>query len=122
MANWAIVIGVDKYWQSNACLNGAVRDALRVREWLLSAAGGTVSESNLFLLLDPTASSQIPAGLTYKPATKDNLVGVITDLINRSNGQGERLYFHFSGHGLTSRIDFSDENALVMADFTDQFT
>src|SRR5262249_19706134 len=29
---------------------------------------------------------------------------------------------HFSGHGLTSRIDFSDENAIVLADFDDRHT
>ena len=42
--------------------------------------------------------------------------------IRRSGGKGERLFFHFSGHGITSRVGFSDENALVPADFSDLFT
>ena len=42
VANWAIVVGIDRYWSEGAHLRGAVRDALAVREWLLDPAGGDV--------------------------------------------------------------------------------
>ena len=35
-----------------------------------------------------------------------------------SGGNGERLYFFFAGHGLTSRISNRDESALLATDFT----
>ena len=53
MASWAIVIGVDRYWLPQNCLGGAVRDALRMRDWLLDQKGGRVPRRNLSLLLGP---------------------------------------------------------------------
>jgi hypothetical protein len=50
MANWAIVIGIDRDWTERACLKGAVADALRIREWLLDPAGGNVPEENMALI------------------------------------------------------------------------
>src|SRR3954447_6831325 len=46
MSNWAIVIGIDKYWTDSANLRGAVRDALAMREWLVDPAGGGVPPGN----------------------------------------------------------------------------
>ena len=35
-----------------------------------------------------------------------------------SGGKGERLYFYFAGHGLTTRVSNRDESAVLATDFT----
>jgi Caspase domain len=123
MANWAIIIGVDQYWRPEACLKGAVRDALKITTWLEDPNGGGVPRQNLYLLLSRSpASPAAPPGMKVWSATKNKIVEVANDLKKRSGGKGERLFFYFSGHGLTSRMSFSDENGLAAADFTDVLT
>ena len=122
MANWAIVIGIDQYWLPSACLRGAVRDALAVRDWLLDPNGGKVPAENITLLLSPAQSSAVPANLPYGKADYDGIVKAIDSLIRQSGGKGERLFLHFSGHGLVDRFALEDQQALVSADFTDLFT
>lgn len=117
MASWAIVIGIDRYWTERACLRGAVRDAGKMHEWLLSQDGGAVPEENITLLTRPLPRRRRPKGSL--DATKDSITTAIAELVRRSGGEGERLFFYFAGHGLTARIDFSDEPTLVAADFTD---
>jgi Caspase domain len=117
MANWAIVIGIDRYWTERACLKGAVADALRMREWLLDPAGGNVPEKNTALILSPLAGKE-PAGLDAVDATNSQIIIAIDELLKRSKGKGERLYFFYAGHGLTARINQRDENALVANDFS----
>jgi hypothetical protein len=119
--NWAVVIGIDSYWTERACLKGAVCDALKMRKWLLDANGGNVPEENLALILSPTAGNE-SAGVKAVEATNANVVSSIADLLKRSTGEGERLYFFYAGHGLTARINQRDENALVCSDFTDVLT
>jgi len=119
--NWAIVIGIDRYWSKRACLKGAVRDALLMRDWLLDPAGGGVLEENLALILSPAADKK-PKGLEAVEATNAAIVNSIADLLKRSKGEGERLYFFYAGHGLTARVNQRDENALVCSDFTDLLT
>jgi DNA-directed RNA polymerase omega subunit len=119
MANWAIVIGVDKYWRPEICLRGAVKDALRMRDWLLDENGGGVPHQNLMLLLSPAQPLAGPKGIE---ATQDNITESIERLLNKSNRQGERFFFHFSGHGLTSRINFSNQPGIVPTDFKDTLT
>jgi caspase domain-containing protein len=119
--NWAVVIGIDSYWTEHACLKGAVSDALRMREWLLDEKGGNVPEANLALILSPTAGNK-PAGVEAVEATNAAIVSSIADLLKRSKGEGERLYFFYAGHGLTARVNQRDENALVCSDFTEVLT
>jgi uncharacterized caspase-like protein len=120
VANWAVVVGIDRYWSEAANLRGAVRDALSVREWLLDPAGGNVPAENLQLVLAPGPNSppldpeleQLPEG------TKANITVAINNLIQLSGGTGERLFFFYAGHGLTARISNRDESALLATDFT----
>jgi len=119
--NWAVVIGINRYWSERASLKGAVRDALLMREWLLDPAGGNVPEENLALILSPAADKK-PEGLEAVEATNAAIVSSIADLLKRSKGEGERLYFFYAGHGLTARVNQRDENALVCSDFTDVLT
>ena len=113
--NWALVIGIDQYWSEEATLQGAVRDALRMREWLLDGGGGGVPAEHLVLVLGPRDDDR--PDLTFVDATKDKIMIAINDLLSMSGGQGERLYFFYAGHGLTARVDNRDENALVASDF-----
>ncbi|HEX2110266.1 MAG TPA: caspase family protein [Gaiellaceae bacterium] len=123
MANWALVIGIDRYWTERACLQGAVRDALWMREWLLDPAGGNVPETNLTLVLAPREGGAAPPdGVAAAPATYTGITTAIHQLIQRSGGSGDRLFFYYAGHGLTARIDQSDENAIVATDFTNIVT
>jgi hypothetical protein len=128
MANWAVVIGVDQYWTPEACLRGAVRDALKMQEWLLSADGGNVPAENLSLLLSPAEGeaeldiSEATGASGSTPATRDNIVLALDELLERSKGRGERFFFYFAGHGATARIDFSNQDSIVPADFTPRLT
>jgi Caspase domain len=121
MANWALVIGIDQYWTERARLKGAVRDALEMRKWLLDPACGNVPEENLTLVLSPLDGAE-PAGVQGAKGTYAEIATAIDGLIKRSGGSGDRLFFYYAGHGLTARIDQSDENALVATDFTNVVT
>jgi hypothetical protein len=117
MTNWAIVIGVDHYWTEKASLKGAVSDAMRMREWLIDPAGGDVPAENMALVLSPLAGKE-PDGVEATGATNSKIITAINDLIQKSEGKGERLYFFYAGHGLTARVNNRDENALVADDFS----
>ena len=113
--NWALVVGIDKYWSDQATLRGGVRDALQMREWLLDGAGGGVPAEHLVLVLAPRDDDHPDP--PFVEATKDKIMIAINDLLTLSGGKGERLYFFYAGHGLTARVDNRDENALVASDF-----
>ena len=49
MADWALIIGINHYPARDACLKGAVRDALKMRDWLRDRAA--VPKANQLLLL-----------------------------------------------------------------------
>ena len=113
--HWALVIGIDKYWSDQAMLHGGVSDALRMREWLLDGAGGGVPAEHLVLVLGPRDDDR--PNLEFVEATKDKIMIAINDLLSMSGGKGERLYFFYGGHGLTTRVYNRDESALVASDF-----
>ncbi len=122
MGNWAIVIGVNQYWKPSVCLNGAVSDAQKMMTWLLKPEGGNVPGRNMYLLLDPVPQSTPIPGVRLLQASRDNIVLAIEQLVQRSDGQGERLFFHFSGHGLSTVNNFALYNGIVPSDFTDMLT
>jgi hypothetical protein len=115
--NWAVVIGCDEYWSSEAHLDGAVADALRMRDWLILVDGGAVPPANLVLLLSPEAGAGGPVPGVTGPADNATIQQEISGLIERSGGQGERFFLAFAGHGLTAHQNFSDESAIVPTDF-----
>lgn len=114
--NWAIIIGVNKYWKPEKCLKGAVGDAARVAEWLLGSDVCGVPPENMYLLTSPPPE-KAPPGVDLRDATADNLKLVMAEVNDRSGGQGDRFFFYFSGHGISNRERFSNEQALVMTDF-----
>ena len=54
-------------------------------------------------------SATVDPALGANLATKANITQAIYNLMQLSGGAGDRLYFFFSGHGLTSRISNRDE-------------
>jgi hypothetical protein len=123
MANWALVIGCDRYPPQTPSLKGAVRDALLMREWLLAPDGGNVPTRNLSFLASPSPDgAPISEGTLVRPAERDRVVSSITELMRRSDGDTGRLFFYFAGHGLTARVMHSDEQAIACADFTPDLT
>ena len=73
------------------------------------------------LVLSPLANKK-PAGVEAVQGTNAAIVSSIADLLKRSKGEGERLYFFYAGHGLTARVNQRDKNALVCSDFSDLLT
>ena len=67
MERWAIVIGIDDYSVPGAELEGAVGDALAIREWLISGAG--VADDHVVLALGPRDPAAA-AGLQAHPGTR----------------------------------------------------
>ena len=117
MSDWAIVIGVDRYAASASwTLRGAVRDAVAMREWLLSSDGVNVAPDHLTLLLAPVPG--LNPLVDFIPATHDNILKAITDLLNKSNKQGDRFFFHFSGHGLSIKDNLSWKQGILASDFS----
>jgi uncharacterized caspase-like protein len=119
--NWAIVIGIDQYDVAGAALNGAVNDALAMREWLLDPDGGGVDERQLTLLLSPKPERSL-GNIRALPATRANVINAIDRLLSRSGGKGDRFFFHFSGHGLSARINATNQSGMAFADFTELLT
>jgi hypothetical protein len=123
VASWALVVGIDRYWSDAASLKGAVRDALSAREWLLDPAGGNVPPDNLFLVLAPAKESPDPGDeVEWEQGTKANITLAVNNLVQLSGGKGERLFFYYAGHGLTTRVSNRDESALLATDFTEVLT
>jgi len=121
--NWALVIGCDKYWSDRASLKGCVRDALAMLKWLKDVNGGGVPDANIELLLSPSsAGAQIPTGLSAQEATNANIQKAMNRLVAASQGQGERLFVHFAGHGVTGRVNSIDEPAIAPQDFELELT
>jgi uncharacterized caspase-like protein len=117
--NWAIIIGIDSYSSGDIpSLDGAVQDALAMRDWA-SAAGG-VPIANQILLLAPRRPELVPAGISYDVPTLKNIFGAAQSIVQRSGAIGDRLYFHYSGHGLMVQDKDGDETALIPADLDRQ--
>ena len=116
MENWAIVIGINKYWEPEACLGGAVKDALSMMEWLLSKKGGNVPAKNLKLCLSPNDGEKVPDGIAHTDATQQGILDAI-DLVEKEyRGQGKRLFFYYAGHGVNYLSPSLDSSALVPTD------
>jgi Caspase domain len=115
--NWAIVIGIDRYDAPEARLNGAVNDALRMREWLLRPDGGGVPARNLACLLSAHPGRDV-ASTGALPATTANVITTIERVLERSGAEGDRFYFYFAGHGLSARLPGNTQSGMAFADFT----
>lgn len=93
MANRAILVGVNRYRIPGADLKGCINDVTNVRDILLKYYGFTVREIR---------------ALTDERATKKNIIDRLQWLV-KDTKPGDRLLFHFSGHGSQIRDREGDE-------------
>jgi Caspase domain len=108
--SWAIVIGIDHYRGEHPDLNSAVYDAVRFSRWLREEAG--LPQERIWRLLGRRTDGRRQRPDRVLP-TKDNVVNAINEVLAQSGGEGEALYFYFSGHGLTTTYANREESALV---------
>lgn len=110
--DYALVIGINGYpnWaKGKRSLSGAVNDAERFREWLISADGGGLVRDNARLIL----STEQPVGPLQ--AMIDDELEII---LKNSNGKKRRrLYFFFSGHGYSPAMS-AGVQALCLANWS----
>jgi hypothetical protein len=90
----ALVVGIDGY-ANIPQLIGSAQDASEVADLLLSLG---MSASRLYLHAAPASGQTLapPAGLTVKPATRDEIWSSILAIRKE---RGDRLYVFLSGHG-----------------------
>lgn len=93
MSSKALIVGVNQYKLPGADLQGCVNDATNVRDILLKYYGFGVRD--IRVLVD---------GRATKKAIMDRL-----DWLVKGAGAGDRLLFHFSGHGSQIRDRDGDE-------------
>lgn len=109
--DFGLVVGINDYPRFRS-LNGAVNDALYFRDWLRAEDGGNVAEDNVRLVLSQAeppkpVQEQVDEALLY--------------LVQKANdGNGRRLYFHFSGHG-TGIPWGGNDVALLLATWSENF-
>jgi uncharacterized caspase-like protein len=125
VSNWAVIVGVDVYDVREYWLSAAVDDAVRFWRWCIDPTHGNVPPENINLLLAPRPEKPLPPDvLSHDPEkpTRDAVSLAISDVTERSNGRGERLFFYFAGHGLTAQTDFTDQPAICLSNFTKKLT
>ncbi|MEW5767811.1 MAG: caspase family protein [bacterium] len=83
MTNKALLVGINKYKLPGCNLNGCVNDVTNVRDILLKYFGFSIKEIRV---------------LVDERATKANIISRLKWLVNGAK-QGDKLLFHFSGHG-----------------------
>ena len=93
MTNKALIVGVNKYKLPGSDLQGCVNDATNVRDVLLKYYGFTVKDVRV---------------LADVRATKSAILSRLEWLVKDARA-GDRLLFHFSGHGSQIRDREGDE-------------
>ncbi len=97
----ALIIGIDKYEPAETVgkkalrnkwsnLDGAVNDALAIKELLVSKFG--FQEENIILLLDSLRASD-------NTATKENIISTIKEHLIEPAKKGDNVFFYYAGHG-----------------------
>jgi hypothetical protein len=93
MANRAILVGINKYKMANSDLSGCVNDVTNIRDSLIKFFGFTIDDIRV---------------ITDERATKKAIMERLTWLVKGAKA-GDRLLFHFSGHGSQVRDRDGDE-------------
>jgi hypothetical protein len=93
MANKALLVGINKYKLPGADLQGCVNDVSNIRDILLKFFGFNVKEIRV---------------LVDSRATKKGILDRLAWLVKGARS-GDRLLFHFSGHGSQIRDRDGDE-------------
>jgi hypothetical protein len=93
MSQRALLVGINKYRMANSDLSGCVNDVTNVRDSLLKFFGFTIDGIRV---------------VTDERATKKAIMERLTWLVKGAKS-GDRLLFHFSGHGSQIRDRDGDE-------------
>ncbi|KAM0461567.1 hypothetical protein ACHAPV_004273 [Trichoderma viride] len=104
--HWAILVGID-YYTHEKCLQGSVRDVLKVKEYL-EAGPNPVNISVLTATTPPDSSSRLPLEDPHYWPTKFNFMDKLKTVIQNAK-PGDLVYIHYSGHG--SRETSGDRSA-----------
>ncbi len=83
MGQKALLVGINKYKIPGADLNGCINDVTNVRDILLKYFGFTTQQIRV---------------IVDERATKANIVSRLQWLVNKAKA-GDKILFHFSGHG-----------------------
>jgi uncharacterized caspase-like protein len=97
----ALIIGIDQYEPADKIssgslrgswgnLDGAVNDALAVKELLIAKFG--FREENITLLLDSIGTKNLTA-------TKENIISFIKKKLIEPSEKGDIVFFYYAGHG-----------------------
>jgi hypothetical protein len=93
MSDKALLVGINKYKLPGSDLQGCVNDVTNMRHMLLTYFGFTVKQVRV---------------ITDERATKANIMKRLEWLVNGAKS-GDRLVFHYSGHGSQIRDREGDE-------------
>jgi hypothetical protein len=107
--HWAILVGID-YYIYDKCLQGSVRDVLKVKEYL-EAGPDPVNISMLTAATPPDPSSRLPLEDPHSWPTRRNFTDALKRVIQNAKS-GDLVYIHYSGHGSRRRSNKkSDETS-----------
>jgi len=121
----AIVVGVERYAlissRMGGVVPGAVADALAFRDWLRTEQGMRDDEIALHLAPAGGGADNDAATLAASGAGRAEIVQSVRRLRTDGEGQLERTFFYFVGHGFQFGTDLfaQPELALVASGFTD---
>ncbi len=98
----AVIVGIERYdlgetWN----LDGAAGDALAFAQWLLDQG---VNKERILLYLSPLSQNKDrcdEAGISYQPATRDNVMRGVSHRLNTEPAlAGDLLFLYWGGHGM----------------------
>jgi len=110
--DFAVIIGINDYHYPNKSLTSPVDDARAISEWLQDHEGGGLHKDNCKVVLgteDDTADQVVIENQLIE-AKK------FAKLLNDKNKKARRLYFYFSGHGVSKDTEVLMCHALWSVD------
>ena len=114
--DFAVVVGINKYPGLNN-LEGACKDALQVRDWLLAPDCGDVPEENIHISLTTHFHPPGPTDVNDVHPVEDEINSLFRPFVSHGaleGRMGRRLYIFMAGHGLGDPGDM-DSAALYAA-------
>jgi hypothetical protein len=118
VSDHALLVGCDAYPEvPGGDLRAAVRDALSVREWLLSEGGLARQDITLYASCSDQGARPAP-GEADGPASRTELARAVARLVEGPGGR--RLYVYFAGHGCqTDPLNaLQSRDAILLSGFT----
>ncbi len=114
-ADHAVVIGVNRYEQSDYTLTAPVPDALAFARWVTQPGAGRATKESLTLLLSPNPDDDLGefAGV-YKDATTASLQEALLQYPGGSADKPRRLWLFYAGHAIAPKGANPDQGPLLL--------